>query len=125
MPCVFCQIIAGEAPATDWRAHGLDVVSFTPLNPVTPGHRLFVPVEHTHDAATNPILAGCAFEAAALWGQIEGEQFNLITNNGPDATQSVYHLHVHYVPREANDGLALPWYSGKTSKARGGHRAAA
>ena len=41
------------------------------------------------------------------------QEFNLITSAGRTATQSVFHLHIHYVPRAYRDGLALPWHSGK------------
>jgi|SRR6185312_200917 len=114
--CVFCSIIAGTAPAQDVTRY-MTVTAFTPLNPVVGGHRLFVPNEHLIDAAHTPFRTGETFAIAAAWGELQGEQFNLITNNGPDATQSVFHLHVHYVPRKANDGLPLPWFSGK-SKAK-------
>ena len=42
-----------------------------------------------------------------------GGDMNLITSKGRPATQSVFHLHLHLVPRKVDDGLALPWYSGK------------
>lgn len=113
--CVFCQIIMGKTPAVDYTDHGV-IVGFKPLAPVVEGHRLFVPKLHVPNAASANEIAGQTFAAAAAHGSRVGEQFNLITNNGPDATQSVFHLHVHYIPRQKNDGLALPWFSGKVSK---------
>lgn len=104
--CIFCQRIRDA----DYDGHGsTGVVSFEPLNPVTPGHRLFVPVLHVEDAASSLIDTGATFEAAASWGRHVGEQFNLITSAGSAATQTVFHLYVHYVPRRPADGLLLPW----------------
>lgn len=103
--CVFCQRI--EAKEYDGTASG--VAWFEPLNPVVPGHMLFVPWVHVIHAATNPEVTGNAFAQAALYGRQQTMHFNLITSAGRSATQTVMHLHVHYVPRHANDGLHLPW----------------
>jgi histidine triad (HIT) family protein len=112
-PCVFCEIVAGRAPAADLRStrawETSEVFSFLPLGPVTPGHRLFVPKRHILDAADYPEVAGETFEAAAWWARRQGGPFNLITSAGAEATQTVLHLHVHYVPRHDGDGLHLPW----------------
>jgi histidine triad (HIT) family protein len=104
--CVFCERISrGE-----FSMGALDAVAFEPLNPVTPGHLLVVPLEHVSDAIENPAVAGMTFQAAA---QIAHDQryspCNLITSAGSAATQTVFHLHVHIVPRREGDGLHLPW----------------
>lgn len=111
--CVFCDIISGKAPVKGLRHEDYRVASFVPLNPVTKGHRLFVPVVHVADASSNAPLTGSTFEAAARWGIECDEQYNLIVNSGQEAGQTVFHLHVHYVPRKENDGLILPWDGGK------------
>lgn len=85
------------------------VMRFEPLNPVTPGHMLFVPFTHVRNASEHPTLTGLVFQAAARWGKEQNREYNLITSAGPNATQSVWHLHVHYVPRAMDDGLYLPW----------------
>jgi histidine triad (HIT) family protein len=104
--CVFClRVEAGEFDRTEV----ISVVSFEPLNPVVPGHRLFIPREHTESALRRPDLAGEAFMAAALHGKSAAAPCNLITSAGPEATQTIRHLHVHYVPRRQDDGLPLPW----------------
>lgn len=109
--CPFCKRIdAGEFDPTE----DSDVVSFIPLNPVTPGHRLFVPRQHVETAATDPDVTGRTFAQAARWGRGRDNQgsrrgFNLITSAGECATQTVKHLHVHYVQRREGDGLHLPW----------------
>jgi histidine triad (HIT) family protein len=85
------------------------VVRFEPLRPVTPGHMLFVHQLHTPYASLEPWLTGVVFEVASAYADRQGEDFNLITSEGPAATQTVRHLHVHYVPRRPGDGLLLPW----------------
>ena len=102
--CVFCaRVHRGEYDAEH------PGFSFEPLNPVTPGHRLFVPSVHVTDAAEDPAVTAEVYRAAAEYARRVGRPFNLITSAGPAATQSVYHLHVHYVPRADGDGLHLPW----------------
>lgn len=108
--CVFCAKLRSSKPEDSYEDTDFhDVISFEPLNPVVLGHRLFVHREHTRAASANPMLAGRVFEAAAFYGAVHAEDFNLITSDGLTATQSVFHLHVHYVPRKVDDGLHLPW----------------
>lgn len=106
--CVFCDLLRDGGYAIDWDRFRV-VANFVPLNPVTPGHRLFVPKMHVAHVAELPIVSGYVFQAAAEHGRERGEPFNLITSAGAVATQTVFHLHVHYVPRSEDDGLALPW----------------
>jgi histidine triad (HIT) family protein len=107
--CVFCDIVAGRAPA-DMVAAIPDSIAFRPLNPVVPGHVLVVPKVHVRDAAEDPdITAATMRHAAVLASIVTPGQFNLITSAGSAATQTVFHLHVHIVPRIAGDGLLLPW----------------
>lgn len=117
--CVFCGIVAGTDPATvvcEWD----DALAIIPLNPVTEGHYLVIPKVHVADFSEDPaVSAATMHRAAQLAGLLPTAQLNVITSKGPAATQSVYHLHLHLVPRRENDGLALPWYSGRSSKKRG------
>ena len=105
--CVFCDIVAGRAPATIVREWP-EAIAFVPLNPVTPGHTLVIPRRHVRDAGQNPLITkevmGCA---AVLMGELPSA--NLITSQGSAATQTVPHLHAHVVPRRPGDGLPLPW----------------
>lgn len=104
--CVFCKRIErGEYLGIKGT---LQVVAFPPLNPVTPGHMLVVPKEHVKDAVEDPWVTAIVARAAAKVASTRGD-CNLITSIGPAATQTVYHLHVHVVPRRPHDGLVLPW----------------
>lgn len=115
--CIFCSIIRGESPAA-FVARWPEAVAITPLGPVVPGHTLVLPTRHVRDAAEDPDVTAVTMHAAAsLASVLMPGDFNIITSAGVAATQSVFHLHVHLVPRAVDDGLALPWYSGKRSKA--------
>ena len=106
--CPFCaRIKAGDYDSAPGNP---GVVWFEPLKPVTPGHVLVVPVRHVTDALEDPDLTGRVFAAAArLADELDDPSCNLITSVGGAATQSVYHLHAHLVPRREGDGLPLPW----------------
>lgn len=112
--CVFCGIAAQKAPATmvaEWD----DAVAFLPRGDdqgrrgCTPGHVLIVPRTHVREAAEMPTVTGLAATRAAEYAAELGGPFNLITSAGAEATQTVPHLHWHFVPRRPGDGLALPW----------------
>jgi histidine triad (HIT) family protein len=108
--CIFCRIVAGQAPATivrRWR----NAIAFVPHpDPVTDGHLLIVPRVHTPHASARPLVTGMAFWRAAQLARALGiPHYNLIVNAGKYATQTIPHLHVHLVPRREGDGLTLPW----------------
>lgn len=117
--CPFCERIRRD----DYDAAWLGGVTFEPLNPVTPGHRLFVSERH-ESPLTNPFGyddgagrvrgVGAVLPLLYRWRRENGirEQFNLILNAGSAASQTIEHLHLHYIPRRPGDGLALPWTEG-------------
>lgn len=114
--CVFCRIIAGVEPAevvADW----VDALAIVPLNPVVAGHVIVMPKIHVMDYITDSAVTATTMTRAAEYAdRLRYFPSNLITSAGREATQSVFHLHAHLVPRRADDGLALPWYSGKSKR---------
>lgn len=106
--CVFCNLIANpEAPMLEVVT---DSVAFVPLNPVTEGHFIVVPKRHIDDAMKEPSLTGQVMcDAAYLASERMVGPCNFITSCGKAATQTVFHLHIHVVPRREGDGLHLPW----------------
>ena len=118
--CPFCEINTGRAPATFVREWS-DAFAIVPLNPVVDGHTLVIPKTHVTDFVADPLVSAATMRRAAeLAGDHPAGAMNLITSRGRAATQSVFHLHLHLVPRAENDGLALPWYSGRNTSAREG-----
>ena len=109
--CIFCAIVRDLEPAEVVYRDNL-AWAIVPLNPVTPGHLLVIPTAHVENFTTDPGISGATMYRAAEIAADLGP-CNLITSKGVEATQSVFHLHFHIVPRKEDDGLALPWYSGK------------
>lgn len=109
--CIFCQIVRGEAPA-EFVASWPEVIAIRPLAPVVPGHVLVLPTCHVRDAGEYPDVTATTMRKAALLARmLLPADYNIITSAGPAATQTVFHLHIHIVPRVFGDGLALPWTS--------------
>src|SRR5436309_11770670 len=115
--CLFCKIVAGEVPATrideDERT-----VAFMDINPATRGHALVVPRAHTRNLLTaDPDdLAAVAVAAQRLARRVSerlgAAGVNLINSCGEAAWQTVFHLHMHVIPRYEDDPLRLPWVPG-------------
>jgi len=109
--CIFCKIIAHGAPATivqEWD----DAVAIVPLGPVVEGHTLIIPKRHVDTAVESPEVSAIAMKRAAEFAQ-RFSASNIIVNVGKEASQTVFHLHVHVVPRQKDDGLILPWTNKK------------
>lgn len=106
--CLFCRIAAREVPARIVHEDD-DVVAFADVRPAAPFHVLVIPKRHVAsladaDAATAGTLAAAAARVARDSGQAGGG-YRVVTNVGPDAGQSVPHLHFHVL---AGRGLGWP-----------------
>ncbi len=111
MDCIFCDILAGRVPG-EMPVRWADAVALVPLNPVTPGHILILPRQHVRDAVENQRIAAAVMRRAVTYiDEVYGGKgdFNLVASVGPAATQTVWHYHLHIVPRRPDDGLKLPW----------------
>ena len=112
--CIFCKILAGELPAKivdeDERT-----VSFMDINPATRGHALVIPRVHSRDLLSiDPEdLAAAAVAAKRLAMRVDerlgAAGVNVINSCGAAAWQTVFHFHLHVIPRYAGDPLQLPW----------------
>ncbi len=112
--CLFCKIVAGELPSQrvdeDERT-----VAFMDISPATRGHALVVPRRHARDLlAIEPEDLSAVIRAAQRLARravpaLGADGVNLINSCGADAWQTVFHLHVHVIPRYAGDPLRLPW----------------
>jgi histidine triad (HIT) family protein len=112
--CLFCKIIAGEIPST--RVYEDErTVAFMDINPATRGHLLVVPREHTRDLLSiDPddlaaVAAAAQRLAASVSDRLGADGVNLLNSCGRTAWQTVFHFHVHVIPRYAGDPLRLPW----------------
>jgi len=106
--CLFCRIVAGEVPA-DVVATSADAIAFRDINPQAPVHVLVVPRDHHADvaqlAAADPALLAAVVGLADQVASSEGDgQFRLVFNTGPEAGQSVFHVHAHLLA-----GARLGW----------------
>jgi histidine triad (HIT) family protein len=115
--CIFCKIIAGEIPGTK-VAEDERTVAFMDINPATRGHLLVVPREHTRDLLTigEDELAAVAAMAKRMAARVKerlgADGVNLLNSCGSVAWQTVFHFHVHVIPRYEDDPLRLPWVPG-------------
>ena len=116
--CDFCSIARGEDPAAEIIAQSDDWVAFFPRNPATPGHTLIITREHVRDLwAMNPGQGSALMMAVIQVGQaieraLNPDGMNLISSAGSAAEQSVFHLHLHVVPRWRYDGFGQIWPTG-------------
>jgi histidine triad (HIT) family protein len=112
--CLFCGIVAGTIPSqtidSDERT-----VAFMDINPATPGHALVVPRVHSADLLeiSSEDLTATALAAQRLARRmkdvLKADGINLINACGAAAWQTVFHFHIHVVPRYEDDPLKLPW----------------
>lgn len=112
--CIFCKIVARELPASV-VAEDERTISFMDINPATKGHALVIPRAHAADLLEIGAedLGAVVLAARELAGRakerLHADGVNLINSCGAHAWQTVFHFHVHVIPRYADDPLRLPW----------------
>jgi histidine triad (HIT) family protein len=112
--CLFCKIIAGEIPCFKLFEND-DTLAFMDINPANEGHALVIPKEHARDvyavsdAAITATVKTAKKLAAAIDKTLKPDGLNLLQCNGPAAAQSVFHFHMHVLPRQEGDELKLNW----------------
>jgi len=112
--CLFCKIVAGELPATI-VAEDERTISFMDINPATRGHALVVPRDHAEDllgieaGELQAVIVAAQRLAARAKETLGADGVNLINSCGRAAWQTVFHFHVHVIPRYVDDPLRLPW----------------
>jgi histidine triad (HIT) family protein len=112
--CVFCKIVAKTIPAT--RVHEDEhTVAFMDIGQVNPGHVLVAAKAHAENIyGLDEIQAGAVFRAAArvaraIRAAFDPEGLSVYQANGKPAGQTVFHFHIHLVPRHDGDGMSLAW----------------
>jgi histidine triad (HIT) family protein len=112
--CIFCKIVAGEIPAQiveqDERT-----LTFMDIAPATRGHALVIPKRHATDLwEIDPdelaaVSAAAKRQALRARDRLGADGVNLINSCGAVAWQTVFHFHMHVIPRYTGDPLKLPW----------------
>lgn len=112
--CIFCKIVAGEIPCFKLY-EDQHTLAFMDINPANRGHALAIPKAHTPNLLDSPdeslaaTTATARKVARAVQKTVNPDGLNLVQANGPGAAQSVFHLHMHVIPRFTDDNLMLNW----------------
>ena len=119
--CIFCKIANGEIPSkTLYEDDKFRVI--LDLGPASKGHALILPKEHYADLYELPeetageVMKLAKKMAEQMTQRLGCEGFNLVQNNGELAGQTVFHFHLHMIPRYKNDSVGLSWKMGKLTE---------
>jgi histidine triad (HIT) family protein len=112
--CLFCGIVAGDVPAqiVDSDEH---TVAFMDINPATKGHAIVVPRKHAADLMEvsdddlERTMAAARRLARRIEETLEPAGYNILNSCRSAAWQTIFHYHLHVIPRYADDPLKLPW----------------
>ena len=116
--CIFCKIANGEIPSATVYEDSICRVILD-VNPANKGHALIIPKEHfdniySMDAETAAKIFTIATEVAkAQKAELNPDGLNILQNNGEAAGQTVFHCHMHLVPRYIKDNVTMTWIPGK------------
>ncbi len=107
MGCVFCKIVAGEIPSRIVYSDDT-AIAILDMSPAQKGHTLMIPRRHTTNLLESPevlseISKGIGEVSSLLVKKLAAQGLNLLANSGEVAGQSVFHTHIHLIPRYANN----------------------
>ena len=112
--CIFCKIINGDIPS--FKVHEDEhTLAFMDINPANDGHCLVIPKGHARDlltiseSAVAAVVQSARRVARAVQATLQPDGINLVQCTGPAAGQSVYHFHMHVLPRRDGDELKMNW----------------
>lgn len=112
--CIFCKLANGEIP-TNTIFEDDDFKVFLDLSPATKGHCLIVPKNHyanleeIDDTTAEKVLPLAKKIMGTLKNKLKCDGLNLVQNNGEIAGQTVFHFHMHIIPRYMGDGQLIGW----------------
>lgn len=118
--CIFCKIANGEIPSTTLYEDE-DFRVILDLGPATRGHALLLPKEHYQDLfalddeTASKVLVTAKKVAGKIKKAMDADGFNLVQNNGEAAGQTVFHFHMHMIPRYKDDNAGILWTPGETT----------
>ena len=119
--CIFCKIAAGEIPSkTLYEDEQFRVI--LDLGPAAKGHALMLPKEHYANIYEIPDeVAASAMKlakkmAGVITKKLNCDGFNIVQNNGVVAGQTVFHFHMHLIPRYEDDGQTIGWNPGEPTQ---------
>lgn len=114
MDCLFCKIVSGEMPSRKVY-EDKDVLAFLDINPANPGHTLVVPKKHAEmifdadDETLEKSIVVAKVIARRLKERLNADGVNVMQNNGRHAGQIVSHIHLHVIPRFADDRIVISY----------------
>lgn len=119
--CIFCKIAAGEIPSTTLY-EDQDFRVILDLGPASKGHALILPKEHyaniyeiPDELASKAIILAKKM-AGIMTRALNCDGFNIVQNNGEPAGQTVFHFHMHLIPRYEDDQVGLTWNPGSLTE---------
>lgn len=113
--CDFCAIARGDDQSVQVVCEGDEWIAFFPLKPATRGHTLVIPRRHVNDLweleapLSSELMTAVIRVGRAVQEAVRPEGMNLISSKGSAAEQTVYHLHLHVLPRWSQDGFDRIW----------------
>ena len=120
--CIFCRIAAGEIPSkTLYEDDEFRVI--LDLGPATKGHALILPKNHYRNLFELPkeqaekAIVLAKKMALRMQEKLHCDGLNLVQNNGETAGQTIFHFHIHLIPRYEGDGQVIGWKPGKPEDA--------